>query len=542
MKKILFIMLFTGTAWGSTLQVSPTGAFRAIQSAVDNAKPGDTVLIHAGTYRETVNVTGDSLEITAAPNEDVIVTGADPISTSEWVEEPGKPVWRHTPWTYQGVTHPNDEFHHLIGRTEQVIADGKLLQQVLQQDQMQAGTFCADEQAKALFVWLPDGSDPSQHHMEASVRPVLMNITGHRDTISHIRFRYASNRAQQATLNIDGSDNLVDDCTVEWTNGNGADLGGERNMTRRLVSRFNGQMGMSGRGTANRMEQCTLEGNNVKGFSKNWEAGGIKVWASRGFQIVRCIAIRNDGPGFWFDTDNRNELVEDSYAAENDGMGIFIEISETAVVRNNLCVRNGLKDERGDWGHAGITIGESMHCIVEHNVCVGNRTGIEVRQIPIRSVGPSRREDRAETKLYYSDQLIFRNNISAFNKDWQFALFGDNVFFGAKPKAHPEVANQDLNLLDPDQRNWHSGNNLYYAAPGEGLILWGAKWLEKHTEFQALPTFEAQHHLEEGSIVADPLFVNWENGDFSLEPSSPAKGIGAGFTEMPVVPANNFSN
>ena len=225
MKKILFIMLFTGTAWGSTLQVSPTGAFRAIQSAVDNAKPGDTVLIHAGTYRETVNVTGDSLEITAAPNEDVIVTGADPISTSEWVEEPGKPVWRHTPWTYQGVTHPNDEFHHLIGRTEQVIADGKLLQQVLQQDQMQAGTFCADEQAKALFVWLPDGSDPAQHHMEASVRPVLMNITGHRDTISHLRFRYACNRAQQATLNIDGSDNLVDDCTVEWTNGNGADSG-----------------------------------------------------------------------------------------------------------------------------------------------------------------------------------------------------------------------------------------------------------------------------------------------------------------------------
>jgi hypothetical protein len=370
--------------------------------------------------------------------------------------------------------------------------------------------------------------------MEASVRPLLMNITGHDDRVSHLRFLYACNRAQQGVLLVHGSDNLVEDCTVEWTNGNGADLGGERNIARRLVSRFNGQMGMSGRGTANRMEYCRLEDNNVKGFAKNWEAGGIKVWASRGFQIVRSTAVRNDGPSFWFDTDNRNELIEQNYAAENNGMGIFVEISETAIVRNNLCVRNGLKDERGDWGHAGITIGESMRCIVEHNVCVGNRIGIEVRQIPIRSVGPSQREDRPEEKLYYSDQLIFSNNISAYNRDWQFALFGDNVFFGAKPHAKPEGPVQDLQLLDPDRRSWHAGDNLYYAMPGEGFILWGAKWLEKHAEFSDLATYEAQHHLEQGSVAADPLFVDWERGNFDLQPTSPAKGIGAGFTDTPI--------
>jgi len=528
--KVLFF-LFAGTVWGSTLQVSPTGPFRTIQSAINSAKDGDTILVHAGTYREAVQIAGDGLAITAAPDAQVIITGADPIPTAEWVRESGKPIWRHTPWMYHGPTHPNDEFHRLIGRTEQVIADGKLLRQTLTVDEMRPGTFCADVQAKTLFVWLPDGGDPAHARLEASVRPVLLSITGSRNTVSHLRFRYASNAAQRAALSIEGSQNVAEDCTVEWTNGNGAMLGGERNVARRIVSRFNGQMGMSGHGAGNRMENCALEDNNVKGYSKGWEAGGIKIALSRGFQIVRCTAVRNDGAGFWFDIDNRDERIERSYAAENNGPGIFVEISETAVVRNNLCVRNGLKDERGSWGHAGILLGEAMRCVVEHNVCAGNRTGIEVRQQGIRSLPADPKRDRAEEKRYYSDQLVFRNNIAADNRDWQFALFGDNTFFGAKR----EVSSQDLELLNPDHRGWRADHNVYYATGSAGFVLWGAKWQPKHQEYRDLGKFMADHQLEQDSIAADPLFADWEHGDFTLRPGSPALKVGAGFTEAPVM-------
>ncbi len=89
-------------------------------------------------------------------------------------------------------------------------------------------------------------------------------------------------------------------------------------------------------------------------------------------------------------------------------------------------------------------------------------------------------------------------------------------------------------LLDPDRRGWRSGDNLYYAAPGQGLILWGAKWLPKHQEFSALDTFLSQHKLEQGSMSADPLFVDWEAGNFNLRPESPARKLPAGFTETPV--------
>jgi hypothetical protein len=491
----LLLSLLSGSVEAATLHVAQT----SIQAAVDKANPGDTILIHAGVYRESVRVRRDGVTIAAAPGEQVILTGADVLPLPASSEQ----ILKHTPWTYRGMVHPNDERHKLIGRTEQVIADGHLLRQVGGLDQMAPGTFFADP-GTALYVWPTEGA----RKLEASVRPVLMTVDASHVVIRGLKFIYASNHAQQAAFDIAGSDNLAEDCLVEWTNGVGARLSGERNTMRRLVSRFNGQMGMSGHGS-NVMEDCLLEGNNVKGYSKDWEAGGIKVTRSRGFQILHCRALRNDGPGFWFDIDNREELVEGSYAAENNGPGIFIEISETATVRKNICVRNGLKDERGAWAHAGILLGEAMHCVVERNISVGNRVGIEVRQQAIRTL---------PGKQYYSDGHVFRKNIAAFNRDWQFALVGDNPFFGAKKEATPE----QMELWNPDNRGWQSGNNVYYALPGEGLVLWGAKWLPQHQEFSDLKKFAREHGLDATSLVADPQFANWEAGDFTIKPESPA--------------------
>ncbi|HEY3840087.1 MAG TPA: right-handed parallel beta-helix repeat-containing protein, partial [Bryobacteraceae bacterium] len=310
--------------------------------------------------------------------------------------------------------------------------------------------------------------------------------------------------AQEAAFALDGSDNLAEDCVVEWTNGLGASISGQRNTMRRVTTRSNGQLGMGGHGINTTLEDCLLENNNVKGFSKGWEAGGIKITLSRGFKILHCRAVRNDGPGIWFDIDNRDELVENSYAADNNGAGIFIEISESAVVRKNTCVRNGLKDEPGAWNGGGILLGEAMHCIVEDNICFGNRNGIEVRQQGVRSLEPDPAHGRPQEKRYYSDGHIFRGNVAAFNKEWQFAVYGDNAFFGAKKQTTPE----ELALFDPDQRGWQAGNNTYYAAPGEGLILWGAKWLPKHQEYSDLKKFTADHHLDATSKVEEPRIPN----------------------------------
>ena len=552
---ICSILLLCSMANAATWHVAQAGggetASPTIQAAVAKAQPGDTVIIHAGVYREAVQVKVNGTKeapivIAGAPNEEVVITGADGLPADKWEKLPDRQgVWRYAPWTYRGcgwnrfMAHPGDEKHKLIGRTEQVILDGKLLRQVLQAEELTPGAFCADPlQSKALYLCLPEGDAPSKHTIEASLRPVLMNITGSNIVVRRLVFHHACNPAQTGALNIEGDGNVVEDCLVEWTNGCGAGLGGERNIARRLVSRFNGQMGMGGHGADNLMEECRLVGNNVKGYSKMWEAGGIKVSLSRRFRIARCIAEKNDGCGFWFDIDNRDEIVEGCYSAENNGAGIFIEISETATVRNNLCVRNGLKEERGAWNSVGISLGESMSCVVEHNVCVGNRSGISIRQQGLRALKSDPSHDRPEEKRYYSQGHVIRQNISAFNRDWQFVLFGDNPFFGLHPsipiEKQPPPPPEVMALFDPAQRQWRMDHNLYFAAAGaKGLICWGAPWMPKHQEYKDLPAFQRDHHLEDGSIVADPQFVDRPSGDFDLLPASPARPIGAGFTQAP---------
>jgi hypothetical protein len=505
--------------------------FKTISAAVAKAKSGDTITIHAGVYRETVQLAQNGITVEGAAGENVIVTGADDLTSAPWLQLGGHQVWQLKPWNYnpKPLFFPSSPGNELKGRTEQVIVDGKLLRQVLRQSEMQPGTFCADPiSTQSLYIWLPDGGAPSQHMVEVSLRPLLLRVSGTHCIVRHIHFRFGTNHAQSDAVDIGGSDNLIQDCLIERTSGRGLRLAGSRNVASRITSSQNGHIGMASHGVGNHIEDSRLIGNNVKGFDKGWEAGGIKIALSRNFVITRTVAAENDGPGIWFDVDNRDSVVEQCYTADNEGPGIEIEISEHITARNNLCVRNGLKNEPGKWQYAGILLGESMYCDVEHNVCVGNEVGIEVRQQKVRHLDPSQTQDK-QAKTYYSDGLVIRNNIAANNLLWQFALFGDNAFFGGE-----DDRSADLALLDPDQRGWKMGYNDFYPAPGQGLLLWGASWKPKHEQHTELTSFERKHHVGGNSIVADPEFVDPGSGDFRLRLSSPAKAIGAGFTAPPV--------
>jgi len=143
--------------------------------------------------------------------------------------------------------------------------------------------------------------------------------------------------------------------------------------------------------------------------------GGIKVTASDRFRISRCVASKNNGVGFWFDIDNRNGTIEHSYAADNVESGVMVEISQEMNVLNNSAVRNGLGE--GGWDRAGILIAESMHILVDHNICVGNFIGLCVRQLGVRIVPAYPELGRAQPVSFYSDALVFRRNVAAFNRE-----------------------------------------------------------------------------------------------------------------------------
>lgn len=63
----------------ATLEVGAGVGFPTISAAVSAASEGDLIRVHAGIYREKVEITKNNLTIEAVPAEQVLVTGLDPL-------------------------------------------------------------------------------------------------------------------------------------------------------------------------------------------------------------------------------------------------------------------------------------------------------------------------------------------------------------------------------------------------------------------------------------------------------------------------------
>ncbi|MHB8902848.1 MAG: right-handed parallel beta-helix repeat-containing protein [Thermoguttaceae bacterium] len=507
---------------------TPDWPWKTIGKAADALRPGDTVLIHAGIYREHVRPArggnpSQPITYAAAEGESVVLSGADVVDG--WVPVPGG-IWKKQPWDHRFPTHPDDDFHRLIGRCEQVIDRGKLLRQVAALDEVEPGTFYALPDEQVLYIRLDDGGDPNERPVEASVRPLCFGM-GWGDApldCIHLRgmtIRHAANQAQRGALAAKGNAWLVEDCTIERTNGTGVTFRGDDIALRRVRSSHNGQQGAAGSGRRFLLEDVVLDHNNVKGFDKGWEAGGIKIAHARDGVVRRCWAEANDGNGLWFDIDVRDIVVERCTARDNAQSGIFVEISGGFQIRNNLCVHNGLD---GNWGRGGIAIAESDHCTVENNTCVLNTTGIAIREQGPRSFDGI---DGSEV-TYHVHDLVLRKNICALNTEFQVGYWYDNPFFGPHPSGGDTAGRE---IYDPDRASIRLEGNLYWCEPGQILALFGVPWRARHKKYTDLESWQKDRGQDAGSLVADPQFVDPKSGDWKLEPGSPARARSCGVVE-----------
>ena len=510
---------------------SADAPWKTVSKAAETMMPGDTAIVHAGIYREHVRPARSGerdrpITYQAATGEQVVLTGADVVEG--WKPHKGR-IWKKEPWTHRFPIHPSSQ--PLVGRCEQVIADDALLEQVLRPEEMKAGTFCADTEAKALYVWLADGGDPSQRQVEASVRMRCFGL-GWRKPPRHyihlkgLTIRHAASMAQRGALKIHGDGCLVEDCVVEWCNGNGISFRGDHVTFRRVRSHHNGQQGMGGGGRHFLLEEVVVDHNNVKGYPKGWEAGGMKITHARDGVVRRCQAIANDGVGLWFDIDVRDVLVEQCFCRANSGHGIFVEISGGFRIQHNLCVGNGTD---GKWGMGGIAIAESDHCTIEHNTCVANPTGISIREQGPRTF----KGIEGKEVTYRVRDITIRRNICALNAKYQFGLWSDNVFFGPHPSPH--VGSRGT-PYDPDQCVIHLDHNLYWKTATQQLALWGCPWRSKHRKYADLAAWQSERRQDAHSLLADPLFADPKAGNWTLKPDSPAHTLRAGPGKPPVAP------
>ncbi len=191
-----------------------------------------------------------------------------------------------------------------------------------------------------------------------------------------------------------------------------------------------------------------------------------------------------------------NHIHHLGYRILSDMGGVYtLGPSEGTVVRNNV-IHDVYSTRYGGWG---LYPDEgSTGILFENNVVYDVRDGC-VHQ-------------------HYGKENIFRNNILAFSEEGQIAV----------TRAEPHLSfTFERNLVYWDEgrllgyAGWKNGakvvlkNNLYWRADGKPFDFEGKSW----------DNWRAKGN-DEGSIIADPLFVNPGTRDFHLRAGSPAARIG----------------
>ena len=525
--------------------------WKTVSRAAEMARPGDVVVIHGGVYRERVVVktsgTAEApIRFEAGLGEWVILTGADRLTGWRKSDET-RPIysvaWPHKfiPWN-RSMTHPDDEYHRVIGRCEQVMVDGYLLRQVLAAGQLAPATFFADVTNQTLFVWDASNRDLNRTHAEASTRQEILRVEGDHVHLRGLRFRYAANMAQHGAVVLAGRHDTMEDCVVEAMNSSGATFQAEDLVVRRCVFRENGQLGF-GANRAHRLlfTECLVENNNTKGFDRGWEAGGDKLALCRDALLERSRFVRNRGNGIWFDIGNTNCTVRQCLIADNEDAGIFYEISFRLNAHDNVIVGNGFAATAGAWGaQAGISLSSSPGCVIERNVIAGNREGFNFRE-QARTT-PSI-DSRTERPVWNHDELI-RHNLIIRNRDaqvWGWFDVKDNRpwpagspakdgtlttgttrpedIAGAYAAKSREGQPQDLTL---EKLGLRFEDNVYFAGPGQGWFRWGPTW-RRHKSYATLNEFQSDLRLDRGSQALDPGFAGLLQLDLRLRPEVMAR-------------------
>jgi hypothetical protein len=524
---------------------TPAQPWKTIARAAERVASGDTVIIRDGIYRERVVIKASGraeapIRFQAAPGAHVVVTGADPLTG--WVREGGqKPIYRVS-WPQRFVTwskhmtHPDDEYHRLIGRCEQVAIDGYLLRQVLEPGQLAPGTFLADTTSQALLVWDNAGRDLNKVFAEASARQEILRVEGDFIQVRGLRFRFAANMAQHGAVVLSGNSDVFEDCTSEATNSSGASFSGRHHIVRRCVFRDNGQLGFGAAGAHDLLfTECLVENNNTKGFDRGWEAGGDKIVLTRDAVIERSRFVRNRGNGLWFDIGNENCTVRQCFIADNEDSGIFYEISFGLHAQDNVITGNGFSQTAGAWGaQAGISLSSSPNCLIERNLIVGNREGFDFRE---QTRTTSRIGNSKEEAVWNHDERI-QHNIIAWNRDaqvWGWFDVKDDRHWPASAAtalpsgdvpSSPRIDDIAARYQATDARGQPTGltlqklrlqfvENIFFAAPGQACFEWGPSW-SKHKSYSSVAEFQSGLGLDLAGRELDPGFADPLSHDYRL--------------------------
>jgi len=291
--------------------------FATIQSGMDAAADGDTVLVAPGVYYENIRFRGKRILVTAegstvpgerAPREEVVIDGsspANPDSTAAvyFVDGEGADS------ILEGFTITHEAFAVGYGRTNGT------------------GIVC-DRASPTIRNNLIVGNSPHGIRYRDEGEAKTLYVTG-----NEIRWN-ASPLAGGGILIEESIGPGGSNATIEGNVfvGNTAHCGGA------LAVRY---------GWSNRV---SLSDNVVRSNTATWGAG---MWAEKGttdFIVERNLFVENNGAAISisdYDPGTNLLLTNNTIAANTDG--VLLEFGNEAVIRNNIIVGNGSGITRGSF-------------------------------------------------------------------------------------------------------------------------------------------------------------------------------------------------
>jgi hypothetical protein len=227
-------------------------------------------------------------------------------------------------------------------KREDVFRDNVQLKRFMTLANLVGGGFYEDYSTDRTYL----ADDPNGHIIEVSTCSYAINTTITGGKLQGISFQHFASPSQQAAVQIQGNNWLVDNCDFSYNHAMGFRFANSDNSTvQNSTMTHNGQMGSGCYSCYNtQFLNNEMSYNNYMGdyWALDWESGGIKFAQADTCLYQGNYNHHNGGVGIWYDIDNQNNTCNNNRSWDNVSCGIRYEISYDAIISNN--------DTRG-YGH-----------------------------------------------------------------------------------------------------------------------------------------------------------------------------------------------
>ncbi len=362
---------------GSDSAAGTLGApVRSIARAISIAASGQTVVVRAGSYHESLTIPANKqLTLQSYPKEAVWLDGSTSLgdwksSGKTWVRDGWNTQFDSTPCFTASACSTADAFvfvgsdYPMAAHPDQVWVDGTSLQQVAQPGQVGPGTFAVDYGAQRLTI----GTDPGGKDVRAGDLAEALSIRSSGSVVRGIGVRrYGTPLPKIAAVKADATNVTVENMVITNNATTGISFTKANDTARNITANNNGMLGiLANYADGLKVLDSRADRNNVEHFRAAPVAGGIKITRSRGIQVADSHFGNNYATGVWFDESVYDIDLVSNDIVDNGNHGASLELSAKAVVADNLISGNA---------GVGLKVNDTNQVQIWNNTFVGsNRT------------------------------------------------------------------------------------------------------------------------------------------------------------------------